>query len=240
MMPEIIAHRALVLQMPENTLEAIQEILKTSVDAIEIDVQLTKDSIPVLMHDESLRRAAGLDAFVWEVTLADLHSHPLWGGNHIVPTLEQVLHLINGQKRLFIEIKRESDDFPDPTAAIVELLKSYPDLVESERVIAGSYNTNCLSLARRLNPQLSLLGIADDMDRVRAHLVVHPQRIALWYEQYAPYIVDFLEEGHIIPWAFTVNSPQKARFLQHIGVQGLISDVSVQLQQDLLEKRHTN
>src|SRR6476620_5804061 len=89
--PEIIAHRGLPHEHPENSLEGFAAALALGVDAIELDVHLTADGVPVVHHDPTLGRpSAGspLDGRpIAALTLAELRTHRLADGGG-VPTLD--------------------------------------------------------------------------------------------------------------------------------------------------------
>lgn len=101
------AHRGLFdnkTQAPENSLNAFQK----AVDAgygIELDVQLSKDGIPIVFHDASLKRMCGVDGNVWEYTLAELQEMRLADSEERIPTFQQVLDIVNGSVPLIIEYK---------------------------------------------------------------------------------------------------------------------------------------
>ncbi len=103
----LYAHRGLFdnqTDAPENSLPAFRK----AVDAgygIEFDVQLSKDGIPVVFHDASLKRMCGIDGNVWEYDLAELKQMKLAGSDATIPTFEEVLTTIGGKVPLIIEYK---------------------------------------------------------------------------------------------------------------------------------------
>ena len=74
--PALIAHRGYSQQYPENTMLAMQQAFNCGACYVECDVQLTKDKVPVLMHDRDLLRAAGVAAKVHELNYAELKKIP--------------------------------------------------------------------------------------------------------------------------------------------------------------------
>lgn len=114
----LMAHRGYASMHPENTLEALCAAAEAGVNLLEFDVQLTRDHIPVLLHDESLKRTAGIDRSICQSTLAELEAVrvglPTRFGdsdkNVRLPTLEQALELLpaNSDWIYFIELKHES------------------------------------------------------------------------------------------------------------------------------------
>lgn len=101
------AHRGLFdnnTNAPENSLPAFQKAVNAGY-GIELDVQLTKDSIPVVFHDASLKRMCGVDGNVWEYTLEELQQMKLASSNETIPTFSDVLNTIAGKVPLIVEYK---------------------------------------------------------------------------------------------------------------------------------------
>lgn len=116
--PALIAHRGYALRYPENTLEGLEAAVEAGAGYIEFDVQLTKDGVPVLMHDAELWRTARVDRSVLDMTLEQLEDAwvnetarfgPQFGEVH-VPTLAEAIALLQKHSKVnaFVEIKRES------------------------------------------------------------------------------------------------------------------------------------
>ncbi len=106
------AHRGLfdnASDAPENSLRAIQKAVEAGY-GIEFDVQLSKDDIPVVFHDATLKRMCGIDGNVWEYTLEELQKMKLAHSNQAIPTFEEVLKVIGGKVPLIIEYKMDRVD----------------------------------------------------------------------------------------------------------------------------------
>ena len=102
-----IAHRGLHGNgIIENTLEAFENAIKNNY-AIELDVQLTKDNKIVVFHDNNVKRITGHDLYVKDITLEKLKKLKIKESISVIPTLDEVLNLINGKVPLLIEIKNE-------------------------------------------------------------------------------------------------------------------------------------
>ena len=101
------AHRGLFdneTEAPENSMNAFQK----AVDAgygIELDVQLSKDDVPVVFHDASLKRMCGVDGKVWEYTFEELQKMSLAKSGQKIPKFQEVLKLVNGKVPLIVEYK---------------------------------------------------------------------------------------------------------------------------------------
>ncbi len=106
------AHRGLFdnfSDAPENSLNAIPKAVKEGY-GIEFDVQLSKDNIPVVFHDASLKRMCKVDGKVWEYTLEELQRMKLSYSQQTIPTLKEVLEVVDGKVPLIIEYKMDRAD----------------------------------------------------------------------------------------------------------------------------------
>ncbi|MFD5463399.1 glycerophosphodiester phosphodiesterase [Kitasatospora sp. NPDC127059] len=107
-----IAHRGDPYRHRENTLASVESALAAGADAVEVDVQLTRDKVPVLLHDRTLERLWGDPRSIGRVTTEQLAE--LRRGELAVPTLAETIKTVaaaNG-RRLLIDL-----DEPGPAAA---------------------------------------------------------------------------------------------------------------------------
>jgi glycerophosphoryl diester phosphodiesterase len=107
----VIAHRGASREYPENTRAAFDAALRQRCDAIELDLQLSRDGVPVIYHDKTLARAGGGRRRVAQLDLAELRRldagsrcGPAFRGQRI-PTLEETLKRYGNRTRLLLEIK---------------------------------------------------------------------------------------------------------------------------------------
>lgn len=94
---------------PENSLRAFQK----AVDAgfgIELDVQMTRDHIPVVFHDFTLKRICGGEGKVCHYTYEELQRFSLCGSDQRIPKFEEVLNCVDGRVPLIVELKIEAAD----------------------------------------------------------------------------------------------------------------------------------
>ncbi len=89
---------------PENSIPAFLAAVQNQY-GIELDVQLTKDQIPVVFHDGNLLRACGVKDKVSELTYQELSTYRLFQSQERIPTFEEVLNVIGGRVPLIIELK---------------------------------------------------------------------------------------------------------------------------------------
>lgn len=141
------AHRGLhdnATDAPENSLPAFQK----AVDAgfgIELDIQLTKDKIPVVFHDFSLKRMCGVEGKLCEYTYGELQQFVLNGTEQKIPKFEEVLCLVDGKVPLIVEFKVEWTNLSLCSIAD-EMLRPYQGAYCVE-----SFNPLCLVWYRKHN-----------------------------------------------------------------------------------------
>lgn len=159
--PPIVAHRGYAGRYPENTLAAVTAALRTGVRHIEVDVQISSDGVPVLHHDDTLRRTSGVGGRVtctaWTELAALGAGEPARFGDRFrdtrIPGLAQLIELQRDwpQALFFIELKQESIDAIGLRA--VELMM--PALQAGlENCVVISFNAEAVAEARRLGARV--------------------------------------------------------------------------------------
>lgn len=107
------AHRGLFdnesLNHPENSYCAFELAIKKNY-GIELDVQITKDFVPVVFHDATLKRACFVDKKINELTYEELRQYKLFQSNACIPKFSEVMDLIHGQVPVIVEIKMYEDN----------------------------------------------------------------------------------------------------------------------------------
>jgi glycerophosphoryl diester phosphodiesterase len=101
------AHRGLhdnKSQVPENSLPAFKMAVENGY-GIELDVQLTKDLVPVVFHDYDLKRACKVDKKVADLTYEELTQYKLFKSQERIPTFREVLDCVQGKVPLIVELK---------------------------------------------------------------------------------------------------------------------------------------
>lgn len=102
----IIAHRGMFnnKDIPENSKPAFKEAIKNNI-AFECDIQLTKDNILVIFHDDNLKRMTGISKKISNLTYEELSRYKLLDTKYTIPTLKEILKLNNDKVLIDIEIK---------------------------------------------------------------------------------------------------------------------------------------
>ena len=132
---------------PENSLLAFKIAVEKGY-GIELDVQVTRDNIPVVFHDNTLYRVCSLKNSIKDFTLKELVNLRLFNTEESIPTLEEVLKLVDGKVPLIVEIKNESTDINE-LKYIANILDNYSGVYCIE-----SFNPLVLRWYKKNRPQL--------------------------------------------------------------------------------------
>lgn len=120
-----IAHRGLYdrIDTPENSMKAFENAINKNY-AIELDLNISKDGYLVVFHDDSLKRMTGLKASITSLELAEIKRQKLLGSDNVIPTLEDVLMLVNGKVPLMIEVKT-NEKYKELLSKLMIMLEKY-------------------------------------------------------------------------------------------------------------------
>jgi glycerophosphoryl diester phosphodiesterase len=214
-----VAHRGWSGGAPENTLAAFRLAMsEPEVRWIELDVHLSRDGVPVVIHDATLGRTTNGRGRVADYTAAQLSRmdagswfHPIYACEPI-PTLEQVLVLTAGRCRLNIELKQGGDD-PDRLARrVADMVRSFR--LESETVLT-SFVPELIVAARRHRPQIATGLIIDRRPPglVSALRSLGASFLSIGYASLHPSLLQEAASAGIQTMVWTVNQPQDLRRL---------------------------
>lgn len=156
--PLLVAHRGYPSRYPENTLVGIQAAVAAGAEWFEFDVQLSKDHIPFLCHDDSLKRTAGLDRFIMDLSAAELANVDVgeqtrfgarYAGTRPTPLAELIAWLkTKPGVHTFVEIKQESIDRFDLETVVTTVMQAVKPALSQCVII--SFNAESLEQARTL------------------------------------------------------------------------------------------
>ncbi len=135
-------------RIPENSLPAFRRAVQCGFGA-ELDVHLMKDGHLAVIHDASLRRTAGADVEIEDLTAEELKNYTLEGTEHHIPLLEEVLPIFAGKAPLIIELKAERGNADALAAAACALLDKYKG-----KYMVESFDPRCLMWLWHNRPQV--------------------------------------------------------------------------------------
>ena len=224
--PLTIGHRGSDLGV-ENTLEAVKGAIDSGADFAEVDIQLTKDQVPVAAHDDNLSRMAGRFKNINSLTLEELQSISLsqYGMEGHVPTLEELLRLSKGKIRLLIELKavsgKEREILVDQILALIEKYDFEKDC------ILMSLDFDLIHLVHQKNPTLKtgccMFGNLGETT-VENLLSLDCDFVVIEENMVSNSFISACRQAWLPVYVWTVDLEENMRKYLDMGVNGLISD----------------
>jgi glycerophosphoryl diester phosphodiesterase len=217
-LPQVIGHRGAMAYAPENTLASFREARRRGATWVEIDVKLTADGVPILMHDPSLERTMGIDRLVAETPRAELPAD--------VPTFEQAIAcFLELGLGCNVEIKPcEGREAETARVAVETLRRSWPAALPPP--LLSSFKDASLKAALETAPEFAralLIGELGDDWQARAEALGAAGLNVGRRKLTAEGAVAIKRAGYALS-VWTVNEPDEARALLGMGADCIITD----------------
>lgn len=211
----IIGHRGARGVEPENTLRAVRAGMACA-DYVEVDVRLSHDGIPVIMHDPLLDRTTNGTGPVNEHTVKELKTLDTGGGEQI-PTLEEVCSLVMGRCGLILEIKEPGSE--DPVCRVLKkntwehlyVVSFHPESIVSVQTILPGVKTGII-YARAL------------ADLPGAAATLGADAILLKFGFLTGELVKECRKRNLVILTWTPNSPEEFRETADLKIDGIVTD----------------
>src|SRR6185437_6709530 len=199
-LPGVIGHRGAMVYAPENTIAAFREARKRGAAWVEIDVKLTADGVPVVLHDDSLKRTMGVDRLVAATPRAELPAE--------VPTFEQAI-------ACFLELGLGCN---------VEIKPCEGHEAETARVAVGTLR-RCWPAAQAAAPEFARALLVSELGedwRARAEAVGAVGMNVGRRKLTAEGALAVKRAGYVLS-VWTVNDPDEARAIVGMGADCIIT-----------------
>lgn len=226
-----IAHRGTPRRCPENTIAGFERALGLGCDGIELDVQLTRDDVPVVYHDRTLAHAGGGRKRVHQLDLVELRRldagarFPAARRRHKIPLLSEVLERFAGRTRLLVEIKtREGasgvERHGQLATRVAGMLSGLPDVwvLSFDAQVLRTVARVESRLPRVLNLRPLFPGHSAKLRRAKPDIVDADVRGLS-----AAFGRRIRRAGRQL-WSFTCNTPAQVRTAREAGAAAIISD----------------
>ena len=242
----IIGHRGASAVAPENTMAAFREAITAVADGIEFDVRLTKDHVPVVIHDSSLRRTAGLCSRIADSTWSELKEvnvgswfalkrklPPASFATETLPSLAKLFTLFESNNLLlYLEMKCDSPVEHTPLAeACSKLINEYSF---KERVIVECFDLRALEVIKKVDPGIKTAALFEptiarpkvmlDQRIIDQTLAVGASELALHHRLARKRLVQKARLAGLQVVVWTVDDPTWIERAQSIGVEALITN----------------
>jgi glycerophosphoryl diester phosphodiesterase len=220
---KIIGHRGASGHEPENTLRSIATAIAHGADMVEIDVFVLPTGEVILMHDDRIDRTTNGQGLTLEMPFEELRKLDAGKGEQI-PTLEEVIELIDARIPLVIEIKNPGSARPVMDRVSYYLKKGW----DADRFIVSSYNHPELRAFKTLLPEVTTVALLYSIPLDYAAFCVPLQAdvVAPAVDIVTP---EFVEDAHargllLYAWVWQPVFEEEVRRLYDMGVDGLYAD----------------
>lgn len=223
--PMTIAHRGSSASAPENTAYAFTAAMEQGADGIELDVQQTKDGVPVVIHDLSLKRVAGINRKVSSYTyeeLADIDVGSWYGEEYAdarIMSLEDVLILTDGKIFLNIELKRgaKNKGVEEKVAALIE------EYGIENKCCVTSFSYDSLKLIKQYDPDIKT-GLIMSIATGNFYTLEAADAFSIKSTFISAQVVSSAHQQGKEIYAWTVNSTGEMRRMLNVNADHIITD----------------
>ena len=228
---EIVAHRGVSIEAPENTIPAFQRAMELGADAVELDVRLTADGVPVVYHYFYLDEITALSGPIFEYTWKQLQGQRHFNSGHFsIPTLHEVLETLGGKIGLEIEIKGPEPESSEKVAAVLHQFKQFWETIE-----VTSYEPTLLFDIHRRCPNLAtdlLFPRSEEWMKldVVTYLAIHRAKLAqaravhLHPTQLSPEVVTSIRQQGIEVHSWEINDERTLNFIWELKIPKICTD----------------
>jgi glycerophosphoryl diester phosphodiesterase len=215
--PLIIGHRGAMAYEPENTLRSFRRALELGADGVEFDVHLSKDEVPVVIHDSTLDRTTNGKGDVHAFTARQLQGLDAGKGEH-VPTLREVIEEFAGKLVLQAEIKQA--DAVEPVVRLLEEMGCVHDAWLS------SFWHRAMAEAKELNPKVKagILFECNPVDAVRLARDARADALHPDHRYIDAGLMKAARDAGLAVLAWTANTPQAVDRLLALGADAIASN----------------
>lgn len=215
----MIAHRFYRGLCPENSVEGINMVIDSGTLMLETDVRLTKDGIPILIHDKLLDRTTNQKGYVKDWTLDELNATCRLSNGETIPTLVTLLEMIRHLNiKMYIELKVPETLLPTMNAIKLSGL--------SNRVVISSFHHSVVLKAKDIdcNQKTMVLFEGGFLDPIRIVNETKADEVGLGYESICERMVKTLITAGIPCYAFTINDRCTLSEAIRYGLSGVFTD----------------
>jgi glycerophosphoryl diester phosphodiesterase len=224
----VIAHRGASGHAPENTLAAFKRAVGLGATFIETDLQLTRDSRFVAMHDGTVNRTTNGQGKVHDMTMAELRRLDAgsWFGSEFagerIPTLDEILEFSKKHDVVFYLELKPGGSWGGEHALVGALRESG----EIPRAVVISFDADILARLRQIEPTLmtGLLYDGQIEEPLKKALEVGARQLAVRSDLVTPALLKDARKRDLQVVCWTVNHPAHIRMLMAAGVDGIMSD----------------
>jgi glycerophosphoryl diester phosphodiesterase len=245
--PLILGHRGASALAPENTIAAFSRAVKDGADGIEFDVRLSRDGVPVVIHDATLKRTGMIDGVVSDLTASQLQKIDVgsWFANkrnqalrqsyegERLPSLARVLKFFRNLKGvLYIEMKCDAQEGRRLAAEVARSVRKHQML---DRVVVESFDLSAIGATKQIDADIRTAALFEPkvsrpistLRRLKMidHALAHgADEIAVHHRLASKAVVEKARTKGLDVVVWTVDDLKWIGRAQTLGIKALISN----------------
>ena len=235
---KVFSHRGCNLQAPENSLPAFDLALDIGVQGFECDIQMSRDGIPVLFHDDDFERLE-LPGRISSYNYSELKFFDIsslceeYEDFCMIPTLQDYLDRYFGKKILLLEIKQIDGEDEEHHKSMLKTVADMVSLKKKEDEFAGvwlsCFDFSTLDILRSHNENIDLIANSEEINSAETVTVLFEERpwlkgVCLEKDCISKEVTAEIHRHEKLAVMYTCNDPLTAKKMNDCGVDILISD----------------
>ena len=236
----LIAHRGFSSKAPENTFASFDMAIENGFNIIELDVQLTKDKVPIIIHDYKIDRTTNGKGLVKELNYSDVKrlDAGIWFNKSFkeekVPVLEDVLYKYADSAHLQIELKSDDADLPQLTVDLINKCgwanKSNKAPYEVPGFSITSFNLNHVIKTIKISPDFRVGWLLNKVPKSKIIKILPEHNMGMiipnvnddiWNDEE---FIEFLTEKNIVICAWGAKSGNDVNKMKKLGAKAMTVD----------------
>jgi glycerophosphoryl diester phosphodiesterase len=243
--PKIIAHRGASSEAPENTRASFKKAIDAGAEGLEFDVRLTKDGVPVVFHDASLRRIAQKKDKISDLSINELRQIDIGSwfntryldkfdsafSNERILTLDELFEFIDGYKgSLYLEMKCKNRDAKPLVEAVAKVVKASKFL---DQLVIKSFKLEAVKLTRKNLPEATTAALFApkilNIFKKRSHIIEKAEdckanQLSIHFSMATKKLVEKAKLRGFTTVIWTADNPIWVKRAESVGVQAIITN----------------
>ena len=230
-MTTIIAHRGASFLAPENTMPAFELAHQMKAEGIETDIQLTSDNIPVIIHDENIKRTTNSSGLVKDLTYNQLKGldagswfSAKYAGASVLRLSDFLAWASDKPLQLNLELKNNKIDYKNLERIVFDMVEEYK---VADRTVFSTFNHSSVERLKKYNDKV---GVALLTSKKRKNLASYAKELGanaihIKYKLLDKTLVQDCKEENLALRVYTVNKIGQIMHCFKMGADGIFTDV---------------
>lgn len=225
---KIIAHRGNSGEAPENSRIAFEQALNLGVDFLECDVQLTKDNVPIILHDVSLKKVSNnkVDIDVNKLLYKEIKNLEIgsWFGEEFrgeeILSLEDFFKLTKYNSGVMLDIKEETFTKSNQIQSICNKIQNLQQ--KNSKILVGSLSFKIMKELKRSFKSDQLISIIEYEKEIENFLSLNTKYYAINETFLKSDVIKFFKDKEV--WCWVIDDLNSAKKAINEGIKGIITN----------------